>query len=61
MADLLIIEDDHTVGLSLQASLANEGHAVRWSRTVRTAMKNLEEAPDLIILDLGLPDGDGRG
>lgn len=59
MADLLIIEDDHTVGLSLQTSLANEGHTVRWSRTVRTAMKNLEEAPDLIILDLGLPDGDG--
>ena len=60
MGDLLLVEDDHTLGMSLQLSLTSQGHDVRWCRSIRAARKALSQhSVDLILLDLGLPDGDG--
>lgn len=60
MAALLIIEDDDRIRSLLMRSLREEGHAVD---SAATGLAGLERAiasrPDLVVLDLGLPDVDG--
>ena len=59
---ILIIEDDVSTGRMLSAQLAKEGFDVRY---VPDAMLGVREThafkPDLLILDLLLPAGGGRG
>ncbi|HET6481774.1 MAG TPA: response regulator transcription factor [Actinoplanes sp.] len=61
MARLLLIEDDATIRTPLMRALKERGHAVA---AVATAMAGVQSAltdrPDLVVLDLGLPDLDGR-
>ncbi len=60
MARVLIVEDDGTLGMTLEMSLESLGHQVTWCTSVTTARTALESLrPELVILDLGLPDGDG--
>ncbi|MET1074008.1 MAG: response regulator transcription factor [Umezawaea sp.] len=60
MAQVLLIEDDPRIRTALIRGLADRGHAVTWAPT---ALAGLEMAvgdrPDLVVLDLGLPDLDG--
>jgi DNA-binding response OmpR family regulator len=57
---ILVVEDDPTLGAALVGVLAGEGHEVRWAQTAADASRLLEQgAPDLVLLDLGLPDADG--
>ncbi len=57
---LLVVEDDIALSTVLVRGLAEEGHAVDACTTVRDAEHQLtEERYDLVVLDLGLPDGDG--
>jgi len=53
-----LVEDDPSIGASLVRTLQAEGYAVEWARTVAEA-EMLPGSPDLLLLDLGLPDGDG--
>ncbi|MCA9516235.1 MAG: response regulator transcription factor [Myxococcales bacterium] len=62
MARLLLVEDDPTLALSLRLALTDQGHAVTAVGTLAraTAATDADEPGfDLIVLDLGLPDGDG--
>jgi DNA-binding response OmpR family regulator len=55
-----VIEDDESLGAGLVGVLAGDGHEVRWAQTAADARRLLAEAaPDLVLLDLGLPDADG--
>ena len=58
---ILIIEDEQPIRRFLKASLSNEGYrvseAVAGEEGLRLA---LAQPPDLVILDLGLPDLDGQ-
>ncbi|CCH30021.1 response regulator transcription factor [Actinosynnema sp. NPDC047251] len=60
MSKVLLVEDDPVVQAALVHALTDLGHEVR---AVGTAVAALREAgteePDLVILDLGLPDLDG--
>ena len=57
---VLVVEDDRALRQLLQASLAAEGHSVQTAVSLSEAQALLEHAPpDLVVLDLGLPDGDG--
>jgi two-component system KDP operon response regulator KdpE len=57
---LLLVEDDRELRSLLQNSLALEGFRVRSAASLAEAEALLEhDAPDLVVLDLGLPDGDG--
>lgn len=60
MADVLLVEDDDTLASSLSLALEVDGHAVRVARGLGAARAEAEaQDPDLVLLDLGLPDGDG--
>jgi len=60
MAEVLLIEDDPTIRSALLRALSGLGHGVS---AVGTAMAGLEtlvaDRPDVVVLDLGLPDLDG--
>lgn len=60
MPHLLVVEDDPQVRGALVRALRDRGHAVA---TAATGMAGLDAAvtqrPDLVVLDLGLPDVDG--
>jgi two-component system OmpR family response regulator/two-component system response regulator QseB len=59
---LLLVEDDRMIGESLRAALRLEGHAVDWVRDVSAARATLaSERFDLVLLDLGLPNGGPPG
>jgi two-component system, OmpR family, KDP operon response regulator KdpE len=57
---VLLVEDDRELRALLQSSLALEGFQVRSAASLSEARALLEhDGPELLILDLGLPDGDG--
>ena len=55
---LLVVEDDPTIAEPLIEGLEYEGFQVRWAGTGQSALT--EPEADLVLLDLGLPDIDGR-
>jgi two-component system response regulator QseB len=59
---LLLVEDDPMIGEALRAGLKRDGFTVDWVREARAAQAALRTAPlpfELLLLDLGLPGGDG--
>lgn len=59
-ADLLIVDDDRFLTESLRKLLEARGFTVRCAFAAEEGWcRVLERAPDLLILDLSLPDGDG--
>lgn len=57
---ILIVDDDQDMVLGLTARLKANGYGVTSARDGVSAIEVARrEAPDLIILDLGLPAGDG--
>lgn len=58
---VLVVEDDRALGMFLQRGLAVEGHEVEWVGDGEAAVQRSRTwTPDLIVLDLGLPQRDGR-
>ena len=56
----LLVEDDPMIGDTLRAALRMDGHAVDWVRDAAAAQSTLaSERFDLVLLDLGLPQGSG--
>ncbi len=57
---ILLVEDEHAVARGLEFALAREGFHVIWADTGKKALWLAEqEAPDLILLDIRLPDLSG--
>lgn len=57
---ILLIEDDPSLGSGLQYALTEEGFVVNLVASGQQALASVRaEAPDIIVLDLGLPDMDG--
>lgn len=56
---ILIIEDDETIRMGLKYFLENENFEILEAGNIATGLFLLEDQPDLILLDLGLPDGNG--
>jgi two-component system response regulator AtoC len=57
---LLLVDDDRTFSSLAASVLAQEGFLVRTARSLHeTRVALAREAPDLVILDRRLPDGDG--
>lgn len=57
---ILIVEDQRRLGQFLKKGLTEQAYTATWVQTCREARDALcETGYDVIILDLGLPDGDG--
>jgi DNA-binding response OmpR family regulator len=60
VAVLLIVEDDLRIRSALSRALTERGHAVSSEPAGLPALQRLvSDPPDLVVLDLGLPDVDG--
>jgi DNA-binding NtrC family response regulator len=60
MAVILIVEDERLLLWSLVKRLESLGHTVRQAASLSEASTELRrDRPDLVILDLSLPDGHG--
>ena len=58
---LLIVEDELDLATALATGLRREGYAIDTAATAAEARERLEDTPyDVVCLDLGLPDDDGR-
>jgi len=58
---VLIVEDDDQIRTSLVRALSEYGHAVSSAHTAMSGLRQaVEDRPHVVVLDLGLPDLDGR-
>ena len=58
---ILLVEDDRSIAVSLVDGLTSAGHEVVHVTTGAAALElEAAVAPDVVLLDLGLPDMDGR-
>jgi DNA-binding response OmpR family regulator len=57
---ILLVEDDKSLGATLQERLLKEGYDVVWKTNKKDSLEEHKKNPfDLFILDVGLPDGNG--
>jgi DNA-binding response OmpR family regulator len=57
---IMLVEDDALLADGIVRALKRDGFAVNWLSDGRSAQNSLVvEAPDVLVLDLGLPDMDG--
>jgi len=57
---VLVVEDEADIASPLVRTLEREGYAVTQAKTGRAAITTaVRDRPDVVILDLGLPDMDG--
>jgi DNA-binding response OmpR family regulator len=60
MASVLVVEDDQRIRETVARSLTDSGHAVRTEGRGADALSVVVDwRPDVVVLDLGLPDLDG--
>lgn len=60
MSTILVVDDDQQLRRFLRTTLAGHGHAVVEAGSIAEAIDALDRTrPAVILLDLGLPDGDG--
>jgi DNA-binding response OmpR family regulator len=60
VASIFLVEDDQRIRSLIVQDLSQRGHAVRASGRALDALRDIVDwAPDVVILDLGLPDLDG--
>jgi DNA-binding response OmpR family regulator len=60
MARVLVVEDESAIRDAVRRGLVQQGHAVATSTTGWAALQQVvDEPPEVVLLDLGLPDVDG--
>lgn len=58
---VIVVDDEIAIRRFLRASLSHEGYRVREAENAREGLRLLlQESPAAVLLDLGLPDREGR-
>jgi PAS domain S-box-containing protein len=57
---ILVVEDDHDNAMAIADMLSVHGHAVTLAGSVHEALAHSREGFDVVVSDIGLPDGTGR-
>ena len=57
---IMLVEDDELLAVGMVRALKRDGFAVNWLSDGQSALDSIvAEVPDVLVLDLGLPDMDG--
>jgi two-component system catabolic regulation response regulator CreB len=56
---ILVVEDETTIGDSVDIALRQAGFIVLRAQSLSEARRHLKAQPDVMVLDIGLPDGSG--
>lgn len=57
---ILLVEDEENLGVTLKEYLEGKGYNVQLAQSVSQAKDHFEEqTPDIVLMDIGLPDGSG--
>ncbi len=60
MKKILIVDDEENIRLLYKEELTDEGYLIETAGSVEDALKKIEEfTPDLIVLDIKMPEVDG--
>ena len=60
MANILIIDDENTIGALISRVIEKMGHSAAYADTLKAGMQAAKERDfDIIFLDVQLPDGNG--
>src|SRR3954468_18959231 len=60
VAVILLVEDDSGIRSALSRALTERGHAVHWQPAGLPGLQSvIDDRPDVVLLDLGLPDVEG--
>jgi two-component system alkaline phosphatase synthesis response regulator PhoP len=60
MLNILIVEDEENLGTTLSEYLKDQGHNCHWSPNLKDARHYFNHSKvDVILMDIGLPDGSG--
>lgn len=60
--NILIVEDELNLGTTLSEYLNDKSHHVKWAKSCKEAKSHFTTShyhPDVVLMDIGLPDGDG--
>lgn len=57
---VLLVEDDHGLRDVLARALREQDFQVRTASDGRSALRSIDDRVDAVVLDIGLPDSDGR-
>ena len=57
---ILVVDDEPPIRKLLRMGLTTQGYQILEAPNGKTALELLSREPDLVILDLGLPDVDGK-
>jgi two-component system, cell cycle response regulator DivK len=61
MPDILLVEDIADNAALVKRVLGSQGYSIRWAETAEQGLAEAErQHPQMILLDLGLPDFDGQ-
>jgi len=61
MSAIFVVEDDQRIRSTVVRELSDRGHSVRAAGTAMDGLREVVEwAPEVVVLDLGLPDLDGK-
>ena len=60
MINILVVDDEYSIRKSIDMFMSEKGHAVHTQSTIKGALSQFKElSPEVVILDIRLPDGCG--